>query len=69
MRAVKVVAKENPFHEVRDYLESLVWDGVPRIESWPQIYLGVKDSPYVRAVASRFLISAVARIYEPGMQG
>jgi predicted P-loop ATPase len=26
------------------------------------------DSPYVRAVGPRYLISAVARIYQPGAQ-
>jgi hypothetical protein len=63
---VEVVARENSFHPVRDYFQSLVWDVVPRLQTWPQTYLGVKDSPYIRAIASRFLISAVARIYKPG---
>jgi len=43
-----------------------VWDGVPRLETWLQTYLTVPDSEYARAVGPRWLISAVARIYEPG---
>ena len=30
--AVLVVCGENKFHPIRNYLDSLVWDGVPRIE-------------------------------------
>ena len=33
-RAVQAAARHNPFHPVRDYFDSLVWDGVPRLESW-----------------------------------
>src|SRR5262249_55665831 len=29
--AVQTVAREHPWHPVRDYLKDLVWDGVPRI--------------------------------------
>jgi predicted P-loop ATPase len=65
-RAVQAAARFNPFHPVRNFFESLVWDGVPRLETWLQTYFGVEDSPYVRAIGLRFLISAVARIYEPG---
>ena len=65
-RAVQAAARHNPFHPVRDYFEALVWDGVPRLESWLQRYFHVEDSEYVRAIGPRYLISAVARIYKPG---
>ena len=65
-RAVQAAARHNPFHPVRDYFDSLVWDGVPRLESWLQTYFHVEDSEYVRAIGPRYLISAVARIYRPG---
>jgi predicted P-loop ATPase len=64
--AVEAVAKERPFHPVRDYFESLVWDGVPRLENWLQTYYGVKNSEYARVIGPRFPISSVARIYLPG---
>jgi predicted P-loop ATPase len=67
-RAIQRVAKENPFHPVRQYLNGLRWDKKSRIDTWLADYLGAKDSPYVRAVGSRFLISAVARIEKPGCQ-
>ena len=67
-RAIQTIARENPVHPVRDYLNALNWDGTPRLDSWLTRYLGVEDSPYVRAVGSRFLLSAVARVFKPGCQ-
>lgn len=55
-------------HPVRDYLNALTWDGTPRLDNWLSRYLGVDDSPYARAVASRFLTSAIARVFRPGCQ-
>ena len=65
-RAVEAAARANTFHPVRDYFSSLVWDGTPRLDTWLQEYLRVADSEYVRAIGPRFLISVVARIYDPG---
>jgi predicted P-loop ATPase len=65
-RAVQVAARSNQFHPVRDYFNSLVWDGVPRLRRWLQTYFHAGDSEYVRAIGPRYLISAVARIYHPG---
>ena len=65
-RAVQAAARHNPFHPVRDYFESLVWDGVPRLDTWLVNYFHVEGSEYVRAIGPRYLMSAVARIYRPG---
>lgn len=55
------------FHPVKEYLESLEWDGVSRINTWMKDYLGAEaDSEYLKQVSRKFLIAAVARIYEPG---
>lgn len=56
----------NAFHPVRDYLNSLVWDGVPRIETLLHVFLGADDSPYVRWVTKTIVKAAVARIFDPG---
>jgi predicted P-loop ATPase len=63
---VETVAHENAFHPVMDYFKSITWDGEPRADEWAIKYLGVTDSPYVRAVSAKWLISAVARIEKPG---
>lgn len=65
-QAVQAVAREHPFHPIRDYVDALVWDGVSRIDDWLTLYLGAEPSEYVRAVGARFLIGGVARVYRPG---
>ena len=64
--AVNVVASENKFHPVRDYLDACTWDGVPRVETLLVDYLGAEDSLYTRTVTRKALVAAVARIYRPG---
>lgn len=59
-------AAENAFHPVRDYLDGLQWDGVPRLDSWLSVYLGAEDKPYTRAMGRMFLIQMVARVFRPG---
>ena len=65
--AVFAIAKETEYHPVREYLNTLKWDGKPRLETWLCTYLGVEDSIYSRAVGSRWLISGIARIIAPGV--
>jgi hypothetical protein len=65
-QAVQTAARDHPFHPVRTYLQSLRWDGVQRVDHWLSMYLGAEDTEYSRAVGSRWLISAVARIFRPG---
>jgi len=64
--AVNVVASENKFHPVRDYLDECTWDGEPRVETLLIDYLGAEDNAYTRAVTRKALVAAVARIYRPG---
>jgi predicted P-loop ATPase len=60
------VAQTNAFHPVREYLDSLKWDGVPRLDGWLTTYAGAEDNEYTRAVGSIALIAAVRRIRAPG---
>ena len=65
-QAVQTAARDHPFHPVKAYLQGLHWDGVERVDHWLSTYLGADDTEYSRAVGSRWLISAVARIFRPG---
>lgn len=64
--AVDLVARQNQFHPVREYFESIRWDGVPRAERLFIDYLGSPNDTYHREVARLMLIAGVTRIYEPG---
>jgi predicted P-loop ATPase len=59
-------ARDHRVHPVKAYLYGLKWDGVQRVDRWLSAYLGSEDTEYARAVGSRWLISAVARIFRPG---
>ena len=64
--AMIMCAEQNGFNEVLDYLNSLKWDGIERLDTLFIDYLGAEDNVYTRAVARKSLTAAVARAYEPG---
>jgi predicted P-loop ATPase len=66
INAFTEVTRRNRFHPIKQYLESLYWDGVPRVERLFIDYLGAADTHYVRSVTRKMLLAAVTRIYEPG---
>ena len=61
-------AERQSFHPVRDYLKSLHWDGVPRLDTLYIDYLGAEDSDYTRAIARKAFTAAVARVMNPGVK-
>jgi predicted P-loop ATPase len=65
-QAVEARGHECSFHPVRDYLEGVVWDGVPRVGGWLTNYVGVKLDPYSTEIGKLFLVGMVARVYCPG---
>ncbi|MBV8092094.1 MAG: hypothetical protein JOY71_23215 [Acetobacteraceae bacterium] len=64
--AIDLRARERAFHPVRDYLNELHWDGIERLPSWLSSYLGAKQSAYTAGIGTMFLISTVARVFDPG---
>jgi predicted P-loop ATPase len=64
--AANARARENAFHPVRDWMQGLVWDGQKRVNVWMTTRLGAELTPYTQAIGQMFLISLVARIFEPG---
>jgi predicted P-loop ATPase len=53
---------------LQEYLEGLVWDGVPRVDTLLERYFKADATPYVRAVCRKTLVAAVARAMEPGVK-
>lgn len=66
IEAVSVVAHDHSFHPVRNYLNKLEWDRVPRLDTWLNTVMGVAQSGYSAKVGKRWMISAVARVMRPG---
>lgn len=64
--AANYTASHNTFHPVRDYLQSLTWDGVPRLDTLVIDYLGAQDCELNRALTRKHFCAAVRRVFEPG---
>jgi phage/plasmid primase-like uncharacterized protein len=65
---IAMAAHEATFHPVREYLDSLTWDGTPRLEHWLSDHLQTADDAYHRMVGKWFIMGMVARILTPGCQ-
>ena len=61
-----VVARMREFDPLKDRLDSFDWDGTSRLANWTHVYLGTPDNEYTRSVGRKWLISALARLYQPG---
>jgi predicted P-loop ATPase len=64
--AVERVARETPYNPITAYLDGLKWDGEARLSRWLIRLMGAPETPFVRSIGPKVLISAVARAYEPG---
>ena len=71
MDGVALAANKNRIHPPRDYLNGLKWDGKTRLDYWlggvfSARELSRSDGEYLKVVGEKFMIGAVARIFEPG---
>ncbi|MBO5597175.1 MAG: virulence-associated protein E [Oribacterium sp.] len=64
--AISIVANEHRFHPIRELLESLVWDGIPRIKYALNHFLGAPVDRYTEEVMTMHMLAAISRVYEPG---
>jgi predicted P-loop ATPase len=64
--AIAKHARKNSYHPVRDYLRGLKWDGQGRLGAWLATYLGAEQNEYTEEIGKMFVISMVARIFQPG---
>jgi len=65
--AVAIEARASRRNPVREWLESLEWDGVERIGGLLGM-LGCECDEYEQSVMRLWLVGAVARAYEPGIK-
>ena len=64
--AVDVVARMHSRNAAREWLESLHWDGTPRLEQWISTAFGTPQDEYHAAVGRCWMISMARRVLEPG---
>ena len=66
--AVHIVANRESYHPIREMLNSLEWDGVPRIRHALHRYLGADESDYTYELLKFFMLGAAARVFTPGIK-
>lgn len=64
--AVKLAGQLDKINPVQDYLYSLSWDGIARLNECLIQHAEAKDCKYTEIVTSKTLIAAVARVFAPG---
>jgi predicted P-loop ATPase len=64
--AVMLAGQQNKINPVQDYLYSLSWDGISRLNEFLIQHAGAIDCEYTEIVTSKTLIAAVARAFAPG---
>ena len=57
--AIRIVANENRYHPIRDYLNSLKWDGTERIPHVLYHFLGAAEDEYTCEAMKIFLLGAI----------
>ena len=63
-----IIADNNRFHPIKEYIEMTKWDGTERIKSIFTDFLGATDNIYTQSVAIISFVGAVARIYQAGVK-
>ena len=64
--AIRIVANENRYHPIRDYLNGLQWDGTERIAHVLHHFLGAAEDEYTCEAMKIFLLGAINRVFQPG---
>lgn len=64
--ALALEFERKKYHPIIEYVKSLTWDGINRIDTLMIDYFGAEDNAYTRAAIRKMLCAAIARIFEPG---
>lgn len=66
LSALDMIADTNKFNPFIDMLNSVQWDGKPRIENLLTDYLGVKKSNYSAECIRLLMLGVISRAFSPG---
>lgn len=64
--AMRILFSERSYNPVVELIDSLEWDGVPRIENLLHEWMMCDDTPYTREVSRLIFAGGIHRIYNPG---
>ena len=66
LSGIDIVASKQKFHPIRDYLNSLEWDGEERVRYALHRFLGANTSDITYESLKTFMLGAVERVFNPG---
>lgn len=66
MQFIQLQSRKNIINPIKDWLNSLEWDGIARLDSWLHLYTSAPLNQYTAQVGRILLCGAVKRIFEPG---
>lgn len=64
--SIQETLNNNKCNIVTDYFDSLIWDGIPRLETFLIDYYKAEDTMLNRVYFTRWMIALIKRVYEPG---
>ena len=64
--AIRIVANENEYHPICDYLNNLQWDKTERIRYALHHFLGSETDDYTFEALKLFMLGAINRVFKPG---
>lgn len=64
--ALRVRFNQRRYHPVRDKIQSIIWDGKPRIKRFLIEWLKVDDCPYSEEVSRLIFAGGIHRAFNPG---
>lgn len=64
--AMAIAFNERKYNPVKQIIESVEWDGIPRMENLFIKWLKCEDTPYTREVTRLVFAGGIHRIYNPG---
>ena len=66
--AIRIVANENRFHPIQEYLQALRWDGQLRIPHALHRFLGAEECQFNTECLKIFMLGAISRVFHPGIK-
>lgn len=64
--ALRIVFAEREYHPIKQMIEAVKWDGVPRIKELFIRWLKCEDTAYAREVTRLVFAGGIHRLYNPG---
>jgi predicted P-loop ATPase len=64
--ALRILFAEREYHPIKQIIESVKWDGIPRIQKLFVKWLKCEDTPYIREVTRLVFAGGIHRLYNPG---